>query len=620
MSQPPATSNPFASLPKYRAPQEHGRSLVTPLLANALRTLPSAVAGSGAGSIADCGVASGSLAGPAPASLRFGNWTLAELRQLARGEAYRAAVAYSSRYRDNLPSVFQSAGPGSSSLTGAGGAEQARWLVAGHQPELFHPGVWFKNFLLSAVGEAYGWLPLNLVIDNDLCRSTGIKVPTRDAAGDARLRQAPVLFDAPSAAIPWECRSRIDADCFHTFPQRVRATLLEGLPAPLLEELWPLADAALRRSGRLGWALSEGRHALEAQLGLSTLELPLSQLCGQAAFARFSLAILDQLERFQLAYNTQRGLYRQANRIRNAAHPVPALSARAGWLEAPWWIYRYSSPARRRLFVRRQGKDLLLSDLGGWQTVIEGPLESDDAAAQWQELALDDVLIRPRALITTMFVRMVLSDLFVHGIGGGKYDQITDAIIQDFWGCAPPAMCVATATLLLPILDDAPQSIQAASVMNPVAGHSSGRHPAVDSPAGKQPAAVSPAQHTAATDVEPRAQLRQLRYHAEACIEAPDSETQQLIDRKRQLLQAIPPRGEKWQWHREMTRINQRLAEITEGQQRLAEEAAQRRAAAERDRKLARWREYSFCLFELHNVSGELKRMAARAVNPPTGK
>ena len=29
------------------------------------------------------------------------------------------------------------------------------WLVAGHQPELFHPGVWAKNILIDQLGDVY---------------------------------------------------------------------------------------------------------------------------------------------------------------------------------------------------------------------------------------------------------------------------------------------------------------------------------------------------------------------------------------------------------------------------------------------------------------------------------
>ena len=44
-----------------------------------------------------------------------------------------------------------------------------------------------------------------------------------------------------------------------------------------------------------------------------------------------------------------------------------------------------------------------------------------------------------------MYARVVLGDLFLHGIGGGKYDELTDAIVGRFLGVAPPEFAVVTA-------------------------------------------------------------------------------------------------------------------------------------------------------------------------------
>ena len=61
------------------------------------------------------------------------------------------------------------------------------------------------------------------------------------------------------------------------------------------------------------------------------------------------------------------------------------------------------------------------------------------------------VKIRSRALITTLWARLVLGDLFLHGIGGAKYDQVTDLLIERFFGLPAPGIMVMSATLHLPI-------------------------------------------------------------------------------------------------------------------------------------------------------------------------
>jgi hypothetical protein len=60
------------------------------------------------------------------------------------------------------------------------------------------------------------------------------------------------------------------------------------------------------------------------------------------------------------------------------------------------------------------------------------------------------VRLSPRALTLTMFFRLALVDQFIHGIGGGRYDQVTDRLIARHFNIEPPRFCVTTATLYFP--------------------------------------------------------------------------------------------------------------------------------------------------------------------------
>lgn len=561
MAQPAASSSHFNDSPKYHAPEANAQALIQPSLALALRE--------------QVGFASR----PSSRSgVRIGPHQLRELREVARRDAIQAAIEYTGSYRQLWFDPVQYAQR----------AIDAPWLVAGHQPELFHPGVWFKNFLLSQASQQTTCVALNLVIDNDLCRSPAIRVPAIDVRESGSLvRTESVPFDAPSPPVAWECRSILDRELLRSFADRVQQSLPSGLANPLVDRLWPHAIAAAERTGLLGLTLAQARHAFEGELGLRTLELPLSMLVQQSSFAKFSLAILADIARFQEVYNAQRAAYRRANAIRSQSHPVPALQTRNGWFEAPWWGYRQTEPTRRRLFVRLEGDDLMLSDQAGWQTVIEGPLDGDDAVADWMQLAIDGVLLRPRALITTMFARLVISDLFMHGIGGGKYDQMTDAIIRDYFDIPAPPMVVATATMRLPLADQ----LQLGSVQQNV---------------NALQEASSDAWH--------------MRYHPEQHIDSPSAETDSLLQRKRELLDAIPPRGEKWEWHHEITRVNQRLAQLNVGSFERSQQRLQELALQTRQLKLATSREFSFCLFEQNYVAGALQQLASSEFDLPAAK
>ena len=50
-------------------------------------------------------------------------------------------------------------------------------ILAGHQPELFHPGVWLKNFVLDHSLNLQNSLAINLIIDNDVARTAQFEFP-----------------------------------------------------------------------------------------------------------------------------------------------------------------------------------------------------------------------------------------------------------------------------------------------------------------------------------------------------------------------------------------------------------------------------------------------------------
>ena len=526
---------------QFRVPQESGKALINPPLARAHASLHALDADT-------------ELSG-----LEFCGQPISGLRREARREAVEIARRYTAQYRD-VPAQF-------------GSVTDARPLIlSGHQPELFHPGVWFKNFLLSQLAAKSEAVAINFLVDNDLCRSTAIRVPTRAADGSVIATSIP--FDAPRDSIPWELRLLNDPECWRHFPSVVRKTLLSELAPPLVTELWGYAADAITRTGQIGYAIAEARHRLEAELGLQTLEVPLSHLVSTRAFASFSVQLLSELPRLQTIYNAQRKNYRTAHHIRSQTHPVPELEEQHGWLEAPWWVYRPEAPKRQRLWVKLIDNSLMLSDRAGWQTIIEGRLECDQAAAQWLDILSVGVCLRPRALLTTMYLRLIVGDAFIHGIGGGKYDQLTDAIIQEFFGVTPPEVIVASATLRLPTV----------------------------------------ATETIATSQQQRERLWQLKYHAESAVgtksnkaEAREAET--LATRKGELLANIPQRGEKWEWHHQITIVNRRLAELAAAQTTATQQQLDVATQAERQHRILSSREYSFGLFNRDFISIELQRL-----------
>ena len=237
--------------------------------------------------------------------------------------------------------------------------------MSGHQPELYHAGVWYKNFVLSKLAERTGAIAINLVVDSDLCTRHSIRFPDLDATPICT-RWAAV--DKPAAAVAFEQRSIQDLPFLFSMPSRVDQTFASDGEHRIIDRLWPEVIAAygkLNNSNQaptLGATIAAGRHRFEQTVGLKTLELPVSQLCQTTAFAIFAAAIFERASEFRKVYNEVVVEYRNVNRIRSSSHPVPKLDQSEGWTEVPFWISSNQTPERQRLFVRNLADQIELSD------------------------------------------------------------------------------------------------------------------------------------------------------------------------------------------------------------------------------------------------------------------
>jgi hypothetical protein len=325
-----------------------------------------------------------------------------------------------------------------------------RLVVTGHQPELFHPGVWVKNFATAEIARRTGSIGLNLIVDNDIPKSSSVKVP-RDAEGSLRVDR--VAFDEWQGEVPYEDLTVGDEGLFASFPRRVREALAPSVADPILNEFWPRALRAREFTANTGLRFAAARRGVEQDWGQRNAEVPLSAVCETDGFLWFACHLLAHLPRFQEVHNEALRRYRELYHIRSRHHPVPALGRQGDWLEAPFWVWRASQPRRRPLLVQQGARSMRLRIAGEDESLVELPLAPDREACcaveRLQELPAQGVRLRTRALTTTMFARYLLGDLFVHGIGGAKYDELGDAVSGRFFGCEPPGYLTMSLTLRL---------------------------------------------------------------------------------------------------------------------------------------------------------------------------
>jgi hypothetical protein len=489
---------------------------------------------------------------------RIGDLKLWELVAATRREVLTVATEYTASYREvRRPD------------------DMAAWIASpiimgGHQPELFHAGVWLKNSALHAYAREVGGTAVNLVVDTDRCARVSAAVPV-GTPREARLDHVP--FDAPGPEVAWEERSILDRECFESFGARAAAALEPLSPDCVLKRWWPVAIERGRECHRLGLALAQARHILEERFGMETLELPVSELVRLPTVMVFSGWLLAHAARLHEACNAALVAHRRAFRVRGRGRPMPDLAVRRDgsgeWLEIPWWLWSKDDPRRRRVFANLAVPGTLaLSDMETLR--IELPIAPDTSPSRWVDalsrLEEHDLRLRPRAIITTLVARMLVADVFVHGIGGAAYDRLTDDIVRRLTGCDPPRHAVVSGTLRLPVEQIFP-GFDAADPEGQLA--------------------------------EVQRQLRDLEFHPERHLPpAPrPSEVHDLVTDKRRWIDTFPTPALARRRCREIRAANQRLAYHLQG---IRHELLQRvgpLAASVRARKVLRSREYPWCFF-----------------------
>ncbi len=306
--------------------------------------------------------------------------------------------------------------------------------------------MWLKNFVLSALAQRHRLCAVNLIVDNDQLKRPSIHIP-RIADDPRRVQTVIVPYDSPASEQPLESLAIHDDRLFMSFADRVEEAAHGWPAAPMVRRFWTRALAARQRTRILGEVFSAARRACERDWGCHNWEVPLSALLTTPTVAEFIRASLEHLPRMHEVYNLAVRDYRRRHRLRSVRHPAPDLARDGDWLEAPFWACRAGSPRRERLFVR--------SRPGGWQMRAGdalGPEWSADAdPAILLRFERDGFCIRTRAMTTTLIARLLVGDLFIHGIGGAKYDAVTDEIISRLIGIEPPEFLVATGTLRLPL-------------------------------------------------------------------------------------------------------------------------------------------------------------------------
>jgi len=354
---------------------------------------------------------------------RVADVPLGELKKLAREEGIAQATEYSRRMGVSLADF-------------GGKSPNAPLIMSGAAPALYHPGVWSKVFMIQRFAERHDALAIDVVVDTERFSDISVQVP-RVVEGKAVGRDAITLanssFAEYFAAIPVPERGAVKDYC----------AAIDHALSKLPDCAWRLNFQAFSRAlidsvtltNNIGELITFARRRYETSSGNDYLELPVSMWPKTRSFRLYAADIIVSANRYLAVYNEELSAYRSTHKVRSAAQPLPDLRRSGDLLELPFWMLK--NGRRLSVFSRNTGSRV--------QLYAENELAADlPCDIKEIERFLLSVSFAPKALALTIFARIFLADIFVHGTGGNRYDQIADKLIRRYYGVEPPGFVVVS--------------------------------------------------------------------------------------------------------------------------------------------------------------------------------
>ncbi len=313
-------------------------------------------------------------------------------------------------------------------------------VQTGHQPLFYHPGIIIKNLILNKIGMMEGINAINLIVDTDNFKEIAVNTPSyRDGI---KIEKEILLSNQHS--IPYEFSTPPSQEEFNLFIESIE----NHLSHPEFKNIYDNFNGYINKIrdvrknfNTISEFMTAIRRVYEEEVESEYLEIPLSYICDTDEFLLFFLSIAMESEKFTSIYNCHLGRYRKEHKLRYPVNPFPNLSIEDEKIELPFWHFYENK--RGRVFAKTKDDTVIVSFEG--EDSIE--FNKKELYNGIDLIKKNNRKIRPKAMILTLFNRMFASDAFIHGVGGAKYDRITDEIIRDFYKVEPPEFITTSLTL-----------------------------------------------------------------------------------------------------------------------------------------------------------------------------
>ena len=325
-------------------------------------------------------------------------------------------------------------------------------IQTGHSPAIVHPGVLIKHSLVNSIAKKVNGIGINMVVDNDVDNDNCLNIPDINDLDSSveKMEYHPGLRNLAFEEIRYADSTQLPA---------FKENVLKSLHNPdMLKTLEDFMNVVIKLSGetlQFSDLFTFARHAFATRFGIRNLEVPVSLISETDPFLNFFLHITANVKCFVDIYNSKLREYRKLKKISSKANPLPDLMEKGFVIEMPFWIWEegkqrkslYASVSNgSRISILCENKMIEHFDFGEMNRSTNNLKNLERLKA----LISKGIKIRPKAIANTMYSRMFFSDLFIHGIGGAKYDLITNEIIREFFGVEPPEYATISATLYLP--------------------------------------------------------------------------------------------------------------------------------------------------------------------------
>jgi hypothetical protein len=300
-------------------------------------------------------------------------------------------------------------------------------IATGHQPEIPHFGIFAKYLALAEVSDEFK--KLHIILDIDFCENYSLKY----FSAERPFSNKRLFFSSEEK--PY---SEISLPSKDTLLEQQKLILIslenasgEAENEPLLKNFDLLLEFADRKV--VDWfaeliSRSTRSKTIQAVKFSALIKLPPSK--------EFFIQALSQVVRLFETYNNTLELHRKERNISNPANPFPNLSIGDGFYEMPFWLFNSETSSREILRLNASG---LVQNDCSWQGKHVSELIFGNS----------NLLLAPRGAFVSVFFRLIVSDFFIHGLGGEHYERFTDKFIEAYWKVEPPNMAVVSCDAFL---------------------------------------------------------------------------------------------------------------------------------------------------------------------------